>query len=742
MRAVSLSDSESDSDDERFGGSGGGDMTRRIAARVAASRLRRSFAGSVTSYGSGGIAMSRVRAAFQRQLSDSVRDDTVVHASCESDANKVAAWMDSPEKENEEAEEEKETSPRRPAASRVTFVDSECNTCDNTVTIDRHVFESMKEKQCGEDAVESAGSAESVFLNVIVDAASASAQPQVDPQLLESLETENAKLRASLEAHEQKASLLKNDRLLMSKQFQMIQCEREEMAAFARAMTARRECMAARIVSIGKERETLRRQLSEERVAAEETKARLVVVEARMELAVEDGPGSSAASTCTGSHASLFIAQGDENRAIDDQNNDDDDDVSLAEGEDAERLRSLLLKRRDRQRKLGETNAILQSKLKTLMNSARTQQAESDIKVRSVEAECSRLREELAVMTKRADTNEALVAEAFASVTAAIDEAKTLKEEERSAQRPATPEAKQVSHGGTDPKTPVSTRCVETTTHDDDDTDALGSRTGNHKEDSLRKRQIMLLASPLMADAGRHDYSAADPYGLGEASYEYKTSTDFEEDRKRWLEVMGQEGFQSPGTARLGQELLMEEHYFESLAFEKSLQQQEEEERLRAQVDELQKQLKALKESRDSLLAEKQANSILFLEDDLLEENLIDDLDLDEENVHNIIDIDNIVDNTKGDTNASTTAADVVISRSENEDEDEEEKNITNPASSFSSLMKNFGENVEHFVTTIASHAGGDKNQKSWGSQHSASESRVPLSSISLNQTSATTTAS
>ena len=738
MRAVSLSDSESDSDDERFGGGGGGDMARRIAARVAASRLRRSFVGSVSSYGSGSIAMSRVRTAFQRQLTDSNTNDAAANASCEHGAETVAARMESPEKE---MHEEKEKTPEKttassclPAATTVTFVDSECNTCDNTVTIDKHVFESMKEKQRAEDASESAGSAESVFLNVIVDAASATAPPpRVDPQLLESLETENAKLRASLEAHEQKASLLKNDRLLMSKQFQMIQCEREEMAAFARAMTARRECMAARIVSIGKERETLRRQLSEERVAAGEMKTRLAVVESRIESVVEGDVSSSTASTGGVVDASLSLEHGD----IDD---DDVDAAPLTEDEDVDRLRNLLLERRTRQKKLAEANALLQSKLKALTNSARTQQTESDIKLKSVEAECSRLREELAAMTTRADTNEALVAEAFASVTAAIDEAKTLKEEERSAQRPATPETKQVSHGGTDPKTPVSTRCVETTTHEDDDMNGFADQPENHKEDSLRKRQIMLLASPLMADAGRHDYSAADPYGLGEASYEYKTSTDFEEDRKRWFEVMGQEGFQSPGTARLGQELLMEEHYFESLAFEKSLQQQEEEERLRAQVDELQKQLKSLEDSRDALLAEKQANSILFLEDDLLEENLIDDLDLDEEDVNDIIDIDSTGNHTEDDMPASATVGGHVSS-SHNEkkaDVDEEEKN-TKPAATFSSLMKNFGENVEHFVTTMTSQGGGEKSeksQKSRDSQRSASESRLPLSSISLNQAS------
>ena len=84
------------------------------------------------------------------------------------------------------------------------------------------------------------------------------------------------------------------------------------------------------------------------------------------------------------------------------------------------------------------------------------------------------------------------------------------------------------------------------------------------------------------------------------------------------MEVL-QENFQSPGTAKLGRELLMEEHYFESLAFEKSLQQQEEEEKLREQVRTLQAEL----EHYEAIITQKeQAESLLMLDDDLLEDDL------------------------------------------------------------------------------------------------------------------------
>lgn len=598
QRKVYLSDSDSDSDDDGYGG----DIARRIASRVAAARLRRSFGGGFLSHSGGSAAVSRIRGATQRHGRDRGDDG---HGDDDVRVTETSAVL---------------VAGNRPRAAP-TLVDSASNTCDRTVTIDKHVFNSLQqEKRRADDTAESAGSAESVFLNVLVDA-SAAAAPAADPRV-ENLEVENARLRASLAAHEQKASLLKNDRLLMSKQFQMIQCEREEMGAFARAMTARRECMAARIVSIGKERETLRRQLSEERVAAAVMRAKLVALESKAGVEADKPVADvDGASETLHEEASTYV---------DDDDNDDgghEDDATLVDDDDAGHLRGLLIDRRVRYKKLVEANALLSSSLGEITARVQSERVDSVIKVRSVEAECSRLREELAVMTRRADTNEALVAEAFASVTAAIDEAKTIKDAERlpSAQKPSTPNAKLTSDGGTDPKTPVSTRCAETTTHD-----GFATKEGAGDEVALRKRQIMLLASPLMADAGRHDFSAADPYGLGEASYEYKTSSEFEEDRKRWLEVMGQEGFASPGTARLGEELLKEEHYFESLAFEKSMQQQEEEERLRAQVDALQERVQALEASRNTLLAEKEANAILFLGDEFLEETLIDDLEEEE----------------------------------------------------------------------------------------------------------------
>ena len=377
---------------------------------------------------------------------------------------------------------------------------------------------------------------------------------------------------------------------------------------------AQRDCMAARIASINKDREHLRARLSDEKVATSEYKAKLDRLLDEVQSAKGSIEDSNSLEPSSMSMASQFASS-------DDVCEEEDLDLdSLDEDADTSRLRSLLQDRQLKHKMILNENKDLRGKLleQNARMEKRAQKSERDfddyrIRMASLDSECRRLREELTSMTLRAEANESLVGEAMASVTAAIEDAKTLNakpiksvtETKSSSMTPA-----KAVDAGVDPKTPT-TSTAESTREESFDVQEVTNTP-------LHRRQVMLLTSPLLSTSCRKNFSATDPYGLGEASYEYKTSSDFDEDRRRWMEVL-QENFQSPGTAKLGRELLMEEHYFESLAFEKSLQQQEEEEKLREQVRTLQAKL----EHYEAIITQKeQAESLLMLDDDLLEDDL------------------------------------------------------------------------------------------------------------------------
>ena len=635
---VTSSSSDDDSDD---------DLASCIASRVSQARLRRTRAGASSStYLSGGTSLNGYsRASFRREYE---RSNGLGSRVCN-------------------------------MSSKVEVVHSECNTSDNVVTIDRSLYQdlmsSKREAQemhnlpldmspCEASAGNTIGTSasgcgsNSVYLNIIVEDAVASTDQsgnhnstfEMEPTnaeivRLQHLENENERLRTSLEMYEQKSSLLKNDKLLMSKQFQMIHNEREEINAYAKAMTAQRDGMMARIASINKDRELLRRQLSDEKITSEEVRSRLqhlVGNNNNNKQVQEQAVGSVAAPDDAdenqgGAEAALATTYAPVNDLDDALREESVDDADVLQ------LRSILHERHERYKNMASEKASLIARLEkarveqdALERKYEEETSKSRARLASLETECARLRDELTTVTRRAEHNESLVGEAFASVTAAIEEAKSLKDEvqvlQAAAAKPPTTSSSssmtptKLVSSSADPKTPPLQQTAETMTTAADDAGHGGMAL--HDDTPLRRRQIMLLSSsPLMSDSfHRKDFAAAttmDPYGLGEAGIEYKTSADFDEDHKRWMEVMQENFHASPGTAKLGQELLMEEHYFESMAFEKSLMQQEEEEKLRDRVAELQQQVNVLEEDRRRLIEMKQKEeeeleSILMLDDDLL----------------------------------------------------------------------------------------------------------------------------
>ena len=126
------------------------------------------------------------------------------------------------------------------------MVDSECNTCDNTVTIDRREYQQLQERKVQDEECMSAtydtgfqSTGGVVFLNLIVDENGNSTEllSEKSSEELNTLKKENDKMKTSLKQTEFKSSLVKSERLLLNKQFQMIQSERDEMNTYIKAIT-------------------------------------------------------------------------------------------------------------------------------------------------------------------------------------------------------------------------------------------------------------------------------------------------------------------------------------------------------------------------------------------------------------------------------------------------------------------------------------------------------------------------
>lgn len=211
--AFSESDSSSDSD--------GDDFVRRIASKLVEARLKRT----------------------RRTTS---RDSAI--SSYEAPRNFIHQAVGIGRYSRDDAHMCTATSRKDPmqARSETVMVDSVCNTCEDTVTIDRQEYELLKQESevdqgevtC-QSGIESTNSI--VFLNLMVgdNGNSMEMDATANSKELTELRAQNEQLVNALKQVEFKSSLVKSERLLLSKQFQMIHNERDEMNTYIKAITGK-----------------------------------------------------------------------------------------------------------------------------------------------------------------------------------------------------------------------------------------------------------------------------------------------------------------------------------------------------------------------------------------------------------------------------------------------------------------------------------------------------------------------
>ena len=219
--AFSESDSSSDSD--------GDDFVRRIASKLVEARLKRTR--RTTSRDSAISSYEAPRNFIHQAPRNFIHQAVGIGRYSRDDAHMCTAMS---RKDSMQAR------------SETVMVDSVCNTCEDTVTIDRHEYELLKQESevdqgevtC-QSGIESTNSI--VFLNLMVgdNGNSMEMDATANSKELTELRAQNEQLVNALKQVEFKSSLVKSERLLLSKQFQMIHNERDEMNTYIKAITGK-----------------------------------------------------------------------------------------------------------------------------------------------------------------------------------------------------------------------------------------------------------------------------------------------------------------------------------------------------------------------------------------------------------------------------------------------------------------------------------------------------------------------